>query len=188
MISCSSHNLENVVPPIACIRVDITRAEAILSHLEATSSHSQSLNLRQAVQIDHPADRILRVARIEDIFGRPGANLIFSALHLHNLHLNSIYLHLSTALLEKFLDLILLFLYFLAQSGLLIPSKLEVVVVGLVVLPLEPHECFDSLRSPESVVGSASRRLLDHHVTLFEDFAKLPKGAVRVAEHRECHV
>ena len=56
MISGSSNNLENVVPTIACIRVDITRAEAILSHLEAGSGHSESLDLRQAVQVDHPAD------------------------------------------------------------------------------------------------------------------------------------
>ena len=56
MISGSSNDLEYVVPTIACIRVDATRAESVLSHLEASSGHSQSLNLCQTVQVDHPAD------------------------------------------------------------------------------------------------------------------------------------
>lgn len=79
-----------------------------------------------------------------------------------NFHFDSIYFSLSSTLLEKFLDPVLLLLYLFTQSGLLILAKFEIVVVGLIVLPLEPHKCFHSIRSPKSISGHASRRLLDY--------------------------
>ena len=79
-----------------------------------------------------------------------------------NLHFDSIYFSLSSSLLEQFLDLVLLLLYLFTQSGLLILAKFKIVIVGLIILPNEPHKCFNSLGSPKSISRHASRRLLDY--------------------------
>ena len=79
-----------------------------------------------------------------------------------NFHFDSIYFSLSSTLLEQFLDLVLLLLDLFTQSGLLILAKFKIVVVGLIILPHEPHKCFHSIRSPKSIGRHASRRILDY--------------------------
>lgn len=68
MIASTSDDFEDMVTPITCVWIEAVRSKAIPGHGEPSTDDAKSLNLRQTVQVDHPVDRCLRVARVEDVF------------------------------------------------------------------------------------------------------------------------
>ena len=189
VVSCARNDLEDMVMAVAGVRVDGTLPEAIHRHRQTSFDDLESLDLRQAMEIDHPVNGRLSVARIEDALTRHRPSLSQLSLQLVHLTLEQIDVVAAT-LREQLANLVLLLFDQLTNVTLLGLSLSEVVIVAAVRPSLPPHERPNNLTGPEfflSGANSNSRATLDLLPVLFKQGAQVVSSAVLVLEHRERH-
>ena len=75
MFACTCNHFEDVISAVSGVGVDVAGFEPILSHCETRLRHPDGLDLGQPVQVDLVADRLLVVARVEDVLSGTLANL-----------------------------------------------------------------------------------------------------------------